>query len=192
MSFDMVASHVRLTEDGGGGKINKPWFRLMEKLTKLLGALQVKRVTPDFSITTNTTLGPVTSSDGSGVAFDIAVNEEWIATFTLDVGAGLSTTGIKIAIVSPAGSTLNAIVGITPDTVTATDTLSGRTTTSGSAIVFTAASLGGVSNALVIVNVWVQNATTPGSVLFEFAQNTSSATPLIIRAGSQMVANRLQ
>lgn len=187
----VLSSTVPFT-DGDNGKPNRTWYRLLATLAKMVGAIATQRVSPDVSLTTQTVLQTVTNSDGSMLAFDIGASEEWLATFTLDVGAGLSTTGLKIAVTTPAGATQNISVGISPSVVTAADVLFGRTTVSGTAIVFTAANLGGVTNAMVTVAVWVLNSTTPGSVVFEFAQNTSSATPLTIRQGSQMIANRLQ
>lgn len=188
----VISSTVPVTDGGPEGKVNRTWFQLLAKLSTLVGAIATQTVSPDNSIANQTTLQPVINADGSALAFNVAPSEEWLATFTLDVGAGLSTTGLKIAILTPAGASLNVVVGIDPDHVTAADVLSGRTSTAGTAIVFTAANLGGVSNALVTVSVWVLNASFAGPIVFQFAQNTASATALTIRQGSQMVANRVQ
>lgn len=129
--------------------------------------------------------------NATDMVFSISANQEWIATFELDVGAALGTTGIKLAVTTPAGATLNVSAALNPDILAAANAAELRTTTSGTALAFTAALEAGVGNASIRVSVWVLNGATPGSVQLQFAQNTSSLTALVLRKGSIMRADRL-
>ena len=151
--------------------------------------IKAARATADQSITSNTTLASATN-----LSFTIAANEEWIADFTLDVGAALKTTGMKLAVTVPSGATLNvnARAGI--------DHFGGfaqsnvcviRTTTGGGALDFTTAYLANTDIAQVRVSVWVLNGATAGTVQLQIAQSTSSATALVIRKGSHMLSHRI-
>lgn len=144
------------------------------------------RVTADQTITSTTTLANVTE-----LAFPIAASEEWHATVTLDVGGALSTTGLKVAVTVPAGATLNVVASLQPDVITAANTVTKRTATSGTALDFTAATQVGVANAQIKLDIWVLNSTTAGTVQLQAAQSTSSGTAVVVRKGSALVAERI-
>src|SRR5437899_7698614 len=78
------------------------------------------RKTADQSITSSTTL-----TDDTHLKFAIAANEEWWADIYLDAGASLNTTGIRLAVTTPAGATLNVWSEL------AASTTDQRTSTSG-------------------------------------------------------------
>lgn len=144
-----------------------------------------KRATANQSITSSTTLASATN-----MSFAIAASEEWMADFDLDVGALLSTTGIKLAATVPAGATLN-ISAAWVGSAGLNQCGQGRTTSSGTAIDFTAAAMGAISNAQIRVILWVLNSSTAGTVQLQFAQSTSDVTAVTIRKGSHMLANRV-
>ena len=151
--------------------------------------IRATRATVDQSITSSTTLASATS-----MSFPIAANEEWIADFTLDVGAALKTTGVKLALDVPSGATLNvnAHVGIDHFGGYAQSNLCvQRTTTDGAALDFTTAHLTNTDIAQVRVSVWVLNGATAGTVQLQIAQSTSTATALVIRKGSRMLSHRI-
>jgi len=163
----------------GASMVNRTWYRLFNKLQTLITAIATQIVTADQSITTTTALTNIT-----GLSFNIG-SEQWLATFTLDVGAALNTTGIKVAVTTPTGATQNITASVCGFT--------GRTTTSGAGISFSAASLAAFTDGVMTVSVWVQAAAgNSGAVQIQFAQATSSATALTVREGSQMIANRIQ
>lgn len=143
-------------------------------------------VSADQSLVTTTALTNVTS-----MLFPIAANEEWVATFTLDVGAALATTGIKVAVTTPAAAAQEIRAFLTPDVPTLTARDAQRTTVSGTALDFTAAQQASVGNAQIKVDVHVVNSATPGNVQLQFAQSTSSGTALLIRKGSFVQADRV-
>lgn len=143
-----------------------------------------RRKTADQSITSSTTL-----TNDTHLFFSIAASEEWIAEFILDAGAALGTTGLKVAITTPAGATQNIRAILVADVVAVANAYK-RTTTSGAALDFTALQLVGVGDSEVRVSVWVLNGATPGTVQLQFAQSTSSVTAVTLRKGSFMNANR--
>lgn len=143
-----------------------------------------KRATADQSITTNTTLASATN-----MSFAIAASEEWFADFYLDTGDTLGTPGVKWAVTVPAGATLNLAVYAVGNTQATP--LYQQTTTGGGALDFTAALLAGVGKAGFIAAVWVLNSTNAGTVQLQIAQSTSSATALVLKKGSHMIANRV-
>ncbi len=147
----------------------------------------VHRIQDEQSITTNVVL-----ADATNMGFAIAAGEEWVADFDLDIGDGLSTTGVQLAITVPSGATLNVITGVMPSgTDTATGVYARRTTTSGTAMNFTTATLQNCARGLFRVSVWVLNSTNAGTVQLQIAQSTSSGTALVLRKGSHMRANRI-
>lgn len=154
----------------------------------VVGGRAVARASADQSITSNTTLANATN-----LAFAVAANEEWAATFNVILGDGLGTTGVKLAVTTPAGATQQidaSWIGLVSPT-TATDTYA-TTTTSGAALDFTSAGMGNVGGkAMMRVTVWVLNGATPGNVQLQIAQSTSSVSALILRKGSHLVAERI-
>lgn len=142
-----------------------------------------KRKTADESVTSSTTL-----QDDDHLTFAIAANEEWVANFYLDAGAGLSSTGIKLAITGPSGVTLNIMLKMIAGDATVAYR---QTTTSGNAMQLNTALLAGTSLALIQIDVWALNNTTAGNITLQWAQDTSSGTATTLRKGSFMVPHRI-
>lgn len=150
-----------------------------------IGRTIARRKTADESVSSGDT--GTTLQDDNHLTFPMAANEEWKVTYHLDVGAALATTGIKIAITTPALAIQNFIV-LCGSRASGTDTL--RTTVSGTALDFIIA---GFSNndALMVCSAWILNGSNAGSATLQFAQSTSSATVLTSRKGSNLDAIRL-
>ena len=144
------------------------------------------RATADQSIASQAAL-----VDATNFGFAIAASEEWTALANLDVGALLSTTGVMFGVTMPAGATLNAVASLVPDVAGNTNFCSLRTTANATAMNFPAANEVGVSNAAVTVSIWVLNGANAGTVQLQFAQSANSATALLIRKGSSIVAHRV-
>ena len=144
------------------------------------------RVVVDQSLTNEATLQNATS-----MSFSIKASEEWVASFYLDVGAALATTGIQLAVDTPASATLNVAASLNPTIITALNLAFGRTVTDGGAIDFAAATQVATTSAGVRVDVWVLNSTNAGTVQLQFCQSTSSGTALVLRKGSYFTAYRV-
>ena len=161
-----------------------------------IGQAIVKRKTADESVTSSTTL-----QDDDHLTFSIGASEEFVGSIFLSVGAALNTTGIKIAITVPAAATLEVIAsaGNYYNTTAAPTYTTLRTTTSGTALDFTAtgfsngigANGGDVIHDLISIHLWVLNSTNAGNVTLQFAQNTSSGTAVTVRKGSHLIAHRV-
>lgn len=149
-------------------------------------SMVAKRATADQSLTTTTAL-----TNATGLSFAIGASEEWIVQINCDFGAVLSTTGIQLGATIPAGATANFDANLSDIAVTATNILYGTTTTPATGIALPAATLVGITNAGAIVDMWVLNSSTAGTVQFQFAQNTSSGTALTLRKGSWLIGYRV-
>lgn len=145
-----------------------------------------KRATADQSLTSQATL-----QNATGMSFTIAANEEWIVQINCDFGAVLSTTGLQVGATLPAGATADFDINLSDIAVTAANVLSGTTTTPATGIALAAATLVGITNAGAIIDLWVLNSSTAGTVQFQFAQNTSSGTALTLRKGSWLLGWRV-
>ena len=140
----------------------------------------------DQSLTTQTVL-----QNSNVFSFLVAANEWWTVDMMLDIGALLSTTGIKLSVTVPAaGALFNAVASLVPDVYAAANTGAKRITASGTTMDFTAATQVGVLNAVARVSVMVQNGANAGSIVLQFAQSTSNAGAITIRKGSYGTANR--
>lgn len=142
----------------------------------------VKRKTADESVTSSTTL-----QNDDHLAFSIAANEEWMATFNLEAGALLTTTGIKLAITFPTGATVITSWFFVDDTAGARYN---SATVAGSTLDFIAAIFLG-NNAGFTGRIWVLNGANAGTVQLQFAQSTSSGSAVTLKKGSHMVAHRV-
>lgn len=142
------------------------------------------------AISSQSITSSVVLTNATNLSFPIQAAEEWDATFTLDVGTALATTGIQLAITTPASATQEIIASILPDIVTTGATYTQRTTSSGTALNFTTTNLVNVGIAQIKINVWVKNSTTAGTVQLQFSQSSSSGTAVTINAGSNFTANR--
>lgn len=147
-----------------------------------------KSVAEDITYATTVT----TLANVANMSYPLSINEEACASFTLDIGAALATSGIKLAVTVPASCSLNLCASIVPDTVTAANTITRRTTTGGAALDFTAGTLTGAGNAKLIIDVWTLNSTTLGTVQLQAAQSAAaSGVNLTIRKGGVMKFNRI-
>lgn len=144
------------------------------------------RAAADQPLTTQTVL-----QNATGLSFAINPNEEWIVQFDLDVGALLSTTGLKIAANAPALATLDFDTSLSDIAVTAGNILSGTTTSIATAVTLAAAQLVGITNASCACQLWILNGANAGTVQLQFAQATSSGTALTIKKGSSMFGFRV-
>lgn len=149
-------------------------------------AMVAKRATSDQSITTQNTL-----VNATGMSFSIGASEEWIVQINCDFGAVLSTTGLQLGATIPAGATADFDVNLSDVNVTLGNILSGTTTTPATGVALPAATLAAITNAGALIDLWVLNSTTAGTVQFQFAQNTSSGTALTLRKGSWMIGYRV-
>src|SRR5258708_39783844 len=138
----------------------------------------IARKPADQSQASNTVL-----ANDSDLLFAIAANEEWVATFEIAAGAVLSTTGFKVAITTPSGSTLEADAFFLTDAATGGQ-FSGATTTSGANILANTPPAG--AKGIIHLFCWVLNGTTAGNVTLQCAQNASTATNLTFRQESSM------
>ena len=145
----------------------------------------VRRIETDVSIVSNNTLAGV-----PGLSFSINPFEEWIASFILDVGAALATTGLRVGVNTPAGATLNLTGALEPDVLAALNLSAKRTTAIATGMDWVIATQAGVGNAVVVGSLWVRNGAIPGLVQLQAAQSTSSVTALLVRAGSILTAQR--
>lgn len=162
------------------------WSSLKAMFNLVLPGVFRGRASVDQSLTEQTTL-----QNATNLSFAIGASEEWIATFYLDVGAALATTGIKIAVDVPAAATLNVAANLNPTIITSLNLGFGRTTADATAIDFVIATQVAVTDAGIRVDAWVLNSTNAGTVQLQFAQSTSSVTALVLRKGSHFVAHRI-
>lgn len=145
-----------------------------------------KRAAADQSLTTTATL-----TNATGISFTISANEEWLVQINCDFGAVLSTTGLQVGATLPVGATADFDVNLSDIAVTALNVLSGTTVTPATGIALPAATLAGITNAGAIIDLWILNGSTAGTVQFQFAQNTSSGTALTLRKGSYLIGWRV-
>lgn len=149
----------------------------------------VKRKLADESVTSSTVL-----QNDDDLFFPIGANEEWIATFSFQMGNALTTTGIKVAITVPAAGTqkFQSVVE-TSDTACALNGSMNAQTVSGTAIlnIPAGATFGTAAFCLVRIIVWMQNGANAGNVQIQWSQATSSGTALTVTQGSSMVAHRI-
>lgn len=127
----------------------------------------------DISINTNIVLQSIPT-----LGFNIGAFEEWIGQFTLDIGATLSVTGVKFAVLA------SGLLNITSMVIGTSARVYQRSTVSGGVLDNAPGLLGAVTDAQAILDVWIKNGAVPGIVQLQFAQSASSGTPLIVRAGS--------
>jgi hypothetical protein len=146
-----------------------------------VGQIVTKRKIADQSISSSTVL-----ANDSDLLFSIAANEEWLVQFQISISGTLGSTGIKVAVTTPTGATLEADAMYMGGSVSTT--LSGRSSVSGTPFLnFVPAD----STAVVNGFVWILNGATAGTLNLQFAQNLSNAIALTFRKGSFMQATRI-
>jgi len=164
---------------------NTDWVTVGTMASANLGLLPlIRRKTADESVTSSTTF-----QDDDHLVFPIGANEEWVATYDLIFGNAPGDSGVKVTMVTPSGATqrftASLIISAGGDANCAT------TTGSGVILNFTQAACGASSDVSVKMSIWVLNGATPGNVQLQWAQNTSSATPLASKKGGHLVAHRI-
>ena len=153
--------------------------------------LKVAYLTADNQLNSSTTL--TTLSD---LTVAIGAGETWLIEWKLRVGANLEATGLGLAVDTPASATQDVFYQYIPS---ALDLISGvytgpamvqSTTTDAARVDWTAAEILYGGRAIVTVSARV-TASGAGNVLMQFAQETSTATSLIVYRGSSMKAQRV-
>lgn len=144
----------------------------------------IKRKTADESVTNSTAL-----QDDDHLTFPIGANEEWVAEYSIDCGAALTSTGIRIGVTVPAGASLDVIMDPGSSFLGGSSTV--RTSVSGTAIVAGATQATLPDPCLMRAYAWILNGVTSGNVTLQWAQHTLSASPLTFRKGSHMQATRI-
>lgn len=143
-----------------------------------------KRKTADESVTSSAAL-----QDDDHLTFAIAANEEWDGEIEVAFANALSSTGVKVAVTTPSGATQD--ITAVCDTYGVSASRAQNTQTSGSALDFLAAQFSAQNTTFVRIKFWVVNGATPGNVTFQFAQSTSSGSPLTARRGGALRATRV-
>lgn len=149
---------------------------------------KVVRKSSDETVTSSSTL-----QDDDTLLFAAAANEVWVAEWVLFVTAGASNTpDIKCAIVAPTGATGGWGIRGTAAAQTQTEatmrnvahvTLDGSTTVDAAV----------VASATNLVTLWasVALAGTAGNIKLQWAQSTSDGTGTVVKAGSFLMAHRV-
>lgn len=142
----------------------------------------------DQSITSSTVL-----ANATGFSFPIAATEQWIATYSLNLGDATQTTGEKFAVTVPVGATMSFWVSQAPHTIDAgvSQVFALNTQTGGAALTFTTAQMVNSDFSIVAGSVWVLNGANAGTVQLQFAQATSSGTALTLKRGSFGIARQI-
>lgn len=128
-------------------------------------------------VTSSTTL-----QNDDELLLPILASESKSCTFTIKAGQALATTGIKVAVTSPSGSTISVMANMV-DTAGSSRTI--FAVASGVPCDFTTAVFAG-NDATLTITANVANGGTSGNVTLQWAQSTSSGTPLIVAAGSSV------
>lgn len=141
----------------------------------------VKRKTADENIT-STTL-----QDDDHLTFSIAANEEWVASFYIQGTQPSGNSGLKMAVNSPSGATQQASAE-----AKATGNLQyGSSPTIGANIINLSSATFGNSPFAVLVQLWILNGATPGTVALQFAAGTGGGAGVTFLKGSYMRAIRI-
>lgn len=150
------------------------------------GAVATARVikAADESVTSSTTL-----QNDDDLLFAIAASETWVGSIVLFY-EGPTAADIKLAFTFPAGAT--ARYGAIAIGDASTDGFGGDTVRSGSTT-SGAIGFGSVTGPVHVMRVEfaIVNSTTPGTVNFQWAQNTSNGTPVTVKAKSHLLATRI-
>jgi hypothetical protein len=164
-----------------GGTPGDAWSQI-GNLRAALGIV-VKRKTADESLNTNTTL-----QDDDELFFAAAANEIWVVDYVLFVD-GATGGDIKVAVDAPAGATIRA--GVTANAAaTATNIESTSTSVAGgSAVGYTAGTLGSGTGTTVRLSASVAMSSTAGDIKLRWAQGTSSGTNSRVLTGSYLIGH---
>jgi hypothetical protein len=130
-----------------------------------------------------------TLQDDDELAVTLGANQTWEITSMIMAMANSTVPNIKIAFSLPAGATMRMwVTGVQDNTTTAYDnfTLNASNTAKKMTI--------GVTNNATLISIhgWVTTSTTSGDLTFRWAQNTSNANNVIVKADSYITARQLQ
>lgn len=148
-----------------------------------LGMPVLGRLTADATKNANTTFGDLT-----GLSFSVAANTTYTFEVRLKV-IGNTTANAKFTFTGPAAPTAVIFGGISGITPTATNNTAENTF--GNAVKLNLAGTNNTEMWLVIGGI-VRNGANAGTVQTQYAQLTSDATNLTIRAESFLLATRMQ
>ncbi len=148
----------------------------------------VPRVLPRRKPSDQSLTSQISLQNDVDLTIPIAALEEWVMDFYLDIGAALSTTGLKTGLTVPSGATMNATLDVIGGT--AGNTISKRSTSSG-LIADLVTGFWSSTDTVARVHAWVLNGATPGTITLQFAQSSSSLTALTMRKGSHAIATRI-
>lgn len=160
-SLPIRAPHLEVTDEFFGAVVRK-----------YFGEINTKKTT-NISIATNIVLADVADMDA-----DVFGGEKWVVEWCLGLGGPLSTTGFKVAVVTPAGSVQGITAEFVPDVPNAANRQFKYTFASGTALDFTAAQCAGCSDGFLRVRAYVE-AAIGGEIKLQLSQSTSSATALV-------------
>lgn len=132
----------------------------------------------------------VTLASDPDLTFAVLASEEFLGRVYLDVGASLTTTGIKVTIAAPSGATGHIVAQLINDAQSAQEADTIRTDTPGAALDFTTTIVGTALNGELQIIFHITNSTNAGNISVQWAQSTSSGTNLTLRAGSHMTVDK--
>jgi hypothetical protein len=130
-----------------------------------------------------------TLQDDDELAVTLGANQTWEITSMIMAMANSTVPNLKMAFSLPAGASMRLFVNGTQDnTTSAYDNFT--LTTSNTAKKMT---IGVTNNAtLIAIHGWITTSSTSGDVTFRWAQNTSNANSVIIKADSYITARQIQ
>lgn len=133
--------------------------------------------TQDESVTNSTVL-----QNDDELLIAVAANENWAFEFALQCVATLATTGIKLAVTFPAGSTVFYCTFRFNHTA---QEFYASTATGGAALDMVAASFATTAEGMVIVKGTCRNGATAGNIQLQWAESTGGVgTTVTVKAGS--------
>jgi hypothetical protein len=176
---------------GGGELVAGSWMDLTYDTTNtnyqiigIIPAAAPSLIVPQiraYKATDQTVTSSTTLVNDSNLSFAIAANEVW--QFEIDLYAtfdGGAASGIKAAFTVPSGATLQWVQ---------TNTTAPQTTSGSSLVLATGG--GSVTTYMNKLIGQALNGATPGTVQLQWAQNTSNGTATAVKAGSSLLATRM-
>lgn len=149
---------------------------------------QLRRLPIIYKAANETVNNSDTLQDDDDLTFPIGISETWRFRFFLNHLSG-TTPDIKYAITVPSGATLRAaVIGI--NTSAALELQEILATATSVALQGTGVT-DGTHNQYTIIEGYVINSTTAGSVTLQWAQNTADSSDTDVTAGSYVEYHRL-
>lgn len=150
-------------------------------LTSAVGTLVVKQA--DESVTNSVTL-----QDDNDLTVAVAANTEYLIEYTAILSIGALAHGFKIAATWPASPTGALHSAIAPLDPTESAMVASNATPTSGAVVLNKSAWSVLSTPYIIVKgqIWLDNGANAGNVVVQWAQGTSNANALIMKAGSNI------